>query len=114
MPPELVSNLLNTACMRLRVTETREEGVTVLRIDGELYAEGIAELDRVARAAEPPLRLDLSNLIRIDPAGIETIRSLAQAGTELVGVSPYIQLRLETRSRTNLAGERRREQWTTT
>ena len=85
--------------MRLRVTAAREE-VTVLRIDGELYAEGVAELDRVARAAERPLRLDLSNLIRIDSAGLEVIRSLAEEGAELVGASPYIQLRLETRSRT--------------
>ena len=80
--------------MRLCVTEVRDEAVTVLRIDGELYVEGVAELDRVARAAARPLRLDLSNLIRIDAAGLEAVRSLADEGADLVGISPYIQLRL--------------------
>ena len=89
--------MLDTTCMRLRVTAAREE-VTVLRIDGELYAEGVAELDRMALAAELPLRLDLSNLIRIDPAGLEAIRSLVEEGSELVGASLYIRARLETRS----------------
>ena len=86
--------------MRLRVIEARDDIVTVLRIDGELCDEGVAELYLLACAAERPLRLDLSNLIRIDSVGLEVIRSLADEGAELVGVSPYIRLRLETLNRT--------------
>ncbi len=80
--------------MRLRVTQTFTDGMTVLHVDGELVDAGARELERVARGVRP-LRLDLTHLQRADTAGLAILRQLATAGTELAGVPPYIGLLLE-------------------
>jgi hypothetical protein len=79
--------------MRLRI-ETTGEGIdSVVRIDGDLRGPtASAEVRRICRAFHGPLKIDLVNLLSFDPEGIETLRSLAQGGAELIRVSPYVDM----------------------
>jgi len=77
---------------RLMVTST-EQG-TVIRVDGRLRTDGVAELERVMQAADRPVVLDLSNLTSADDIGLATLRRLRAEGSRLVGASPYVGLLL--------------------
>src|SRR5262249_12816200 len=81
--------------MLLRITQTTEGPTTVLRTDGQLVRDGVAELARLVQAAAPPLALDLTDLRQVDAAGIALLQALVEAGTRVRGVSPYIALLLE-------------------
>ncbi len=80
--------------MRFRITKTTDGPTSVLHVDGELLGEGVRELERAA-AAVRPLRLDLTNLLRADAAGLAALRRLAAAGVQLTGLSSYFALLLE-------------------
>jgi ABC-type transporter Mla MlaB component len=81
--------------MLLRITQTTEGPTTVIRIDGQLVGDGVAELARVSQAAVPPMALDLTHLQQADADGIALLNALADAGAHLRGVSPYIALLLD-------------------
>lgn len=84
--------------MTVRIlTETKPEA-TVIRIEGDLRAEVIEELDRVSGEAGGPLVLDLTNLASADAEGLRALGSLLKQGAELRGASPYIRMRLESAS----------------
>jgi len=65
--------------------------VTVVRIDGQLRKEGVAELEKVCQAIEGALCLDLANLHSVDGDGIRAIRMLEEHGAAVAGLSPYVQ-----------------------
>jgi hypothetical protein len=44
--------------------------------------------------SDEPLRLDLTDLVSADQAGLEALRALAHLGVALEGVSPYLAIRL--------------------
>jgi hypothetical protein len=69
----------------------------VVRLEGWLEGESVAELERVVNGGSGPLRLDLSELRSADAAGLTVLRALRAAGASLVGTSPYIKLLLESR-----------------
>jgi ABC-type transporter Mla MlaB component len=81
--------------MRLRITQTTEGPTTVITIDGQLVGDGVGELAHVYQAAVPPIALDLTHLQQADADGIAMLNSLADAGAQLRGVSPYIALLLD-------------------
>ncbi len=81
--------------MNLRITETKSGSTNVIIVQGELSAAGVAELERVCREAADPLRLDLTDLRRVDSNGRSLIRRLASEGVQLSGLSPYMKLLLE-------------------
>jgi ABC-type transporter Mla MlaB component len=81
--------------MLLRITQTTEGPTTVIRIDGQLVGDGVAELARVSQAAVPPMALDLTHLQQADADGLALLNALADAGAHLRGVSPYIALLLD-------------------
>jgi ABC-type transporter Mla MlaB component len=81
--------------MLLRITQTTEGPTTVIRIDGRLVGDGVAELARVSQAAVPLLVLDLTHLQHTDADGIALLQTLADAGAQLRGVSLYIALLLD-------------------
>ena len=81
--------------MRLRITEREKEGTLVVRIEGELFAAGTSELERVCGKRAGPLHLDLTGLQKADSAGLALIRRLVQEGAQLGPTSPYIGLLLE-------------------
>ena len=82
--------------MKLRIAQgTARSGITRIQVDGELVGEGVGELEKVCRAIDGALELDLANLRVADARGLRRIRALAGQGARLVGVSPYIALLLD-------------------
>ena len=96
--------------MALRVTITESEDLTVIRVDGRLSGDGVSELDAVCRAARRPVAVDLANLTQADEAGVALLRWLDGAGIHVLGVSPYIALRLSSAAEAPARGRRRRGQ----
>ena len=84
--------------MAIRITTTVDDRQTVLKIDGRLEAEDIAELTQVCRSVEGATALDLSELRWADRDGMAILRELVLLGAEIRRASPYIALLLKTRS----------------
>ena len=80
--------------MSVHITCTWDSGVRVLHLEGWLEGDNVGELERVARGAAEPLRLDLTGLRSTDTAGLEALRALRAQGAVLVGASPYLRLLL--------------------
>ncbi len=78
------------------ITVTNERAGTVIRVDGWLAGAGVAELVRVHGDATAPVRLLVRDLRGADAAGLSTLRRIAEQGTPLEGVSPYLELLLAT------------------
>jgi ABC-type transporter Mla MlaB component len=86
--------------MALRITTNRCRGVTVVRIDGQLHKQGVAELAKVCQSLSGALCLDLANLQSIDANGVQLIFELEARGVAVVGVTPYIDTLLKRLPRT--------------
>ena len=80
--------------MLVRITQHSEGSLTVVTIHGSLGREGVAELESLCQGVLSPLALDLTYLWWADSAGITLLNTLADAGVQLRGVSPYIALLL--------------------
>jgi hypothetical protein len=81
----------------LRIAEECLGGTTVVRVAGRLVGEGVAELGRVCAASSRPLLIDLTELLQADDLGLALLRSLRESGAGLTGVSPFVELLLESR-----------------
>lgn len=81
--------------MLLRITEERLGERTVMHVMGRLEGAGVEELNRACRAAQAPLHVELSGLLQADEVGLSLLRSLRDAGVELTGASPFVQILLE-------------------
>ena len=73
--------------MSVRVTSISDAGQTVLRIDGRLMSEDVAELAGQFTAAERPHVLDLSDLQSADATSCtkQTVKPAAVAVTSELG-----------------------------
>jgi len=80
--------------MALRVTLKEGEALTVIRVDGRLAGDGVAELDRACRDARRPVVLDLADMITADSTGLLLLRRLAGDGVPLLGASRFTTLLL--------------------
>ena len=80
--------------MLIRITQHSEGSLTVITLHGSLRQEGVAELERLCQGVSSPLALDLTYLRWVDAPGIALLNTLADAGAQLRGVSPYIALPL--------------------
>jgi hypothetical protein len=80
--------------MALRVTVMEAADLTVIRVDGRLAEDGVAELDLVCRRAKRPTVLDLTNLVTADETGVLLLRRLVEEGLHLLGASPYAAMLL--------------------
>ena len=70
----------------------RDRGeVREICLEGRLAGEAIAEFERASQDLEPPIRIDLRQLLSADDTGLATLRARQQAGEELVGARPLIQ-----------------------
>ena len=84
--------------MTIRVTTLDGKTMTTIRVEGQLTSDDVPDVRAACESANPPLRLDLSDLRSADSDGIRAIQLLAKAGAELHGASPYInQLLLDIR-----------------
>ncbi len=79
----------------IRIVTKESGGVTVVRIDGRLRKQGVAELEKLCRSIEGPLCLDLANLQSIDAEGARAISELEAKGVAITGVSPFIAMLLK-------------------
>jgi hypothetical protein len=71
------------------------EGFRIVRLAGRLQCEHVDELMRLCEESTPVLRLDLTDLVSVDPSGLETLSVMQQRGAQVEGASPYIALQLE-------------------
>ena len=76
------------------ITVTKGPSETLVRVDGWLGGDGVAELERALAAAAAPVRLLVHDLRGADDAGLSMLRRLADQGTALDGLSPYLRLML--------------------
>lgn len=81
--------------VRLRLSVTAREDLTVIAVDGRLVGEGALQLEQACRDARRPLVLDLAHLAAADDTGVVTLRRLAREGAHLLGASPYMALLLD-------------------
>jgi hypothetical protein len=80
--------------VEIMITVTNDPTGSQIRLDGWLAGAGVAELARVLGEATAPARLLVRDLRGADAAGLSTLRRIAEQGTPLEGVSPYIELLL--------------------
>jgi hypothetical protein len=81
--------------MSIRITIRPESEVTIIKIDGWLSPDDIQELARTLEEVGTPAALDLTDLQSVDRSSVALLRQSIAAGTELRGVSPYIELLLQ-------------------
>jgi hypothetical protein len=78
--------------MELRISVSKMGSVSVVKVDGALTREGLAELERAVFPSGEDVRLDFSELRSLDAAGLAAVRALREGGAEIAGASPYIAL----------------------
>jgi hypothetical protein len=92
----LRSQTSGCALVTLRIAFSEDSGIQIMRLEGWLEGEAVAELERVVSGRAEPLRIELAELRSADPAGLTVLRALRARGARLVGASPYIRLLLGT------------------
>ena len=77
----------------LRINQSPAIALTTIALEGKLMAAWLPELHQAVDTAraEGAVRLNLSGLSFIDPAGVETLRALHATGVDLTGASRFIQ-----------------------
>jgi len=80
--------------MNFRITAIAEGDGTVLRVDGRLLGNAVAELTRVSVKAAQSLTFDLSGLLFADADGVTALKELRARGARLRNVPPYVSLLL--------------------
>jgi hypothetical protein len=79
----------------VRITCARRGSRWVVSVEGQLGQADVSALEDTCRHLREKLDLDLTELRGVDDHGVAALHGLAARGARLVGVSPYIQLRLE-------------------
>jgi len=88
--------------------EVVDDGIgNTLRLAGRLECEHSSELVDLYEHTDGAVRLDLADLVSADAAGLNTLRMLRGRGAELVGLSPYLTLRLGAESSESTQSETR-------
>ena len=68
----------------------------LIRLAGRLSVHEVPDLLRVCgEHGEDPVKVELSDLLSADAAGIDALRRVRSAGAKLTGTSAYIQLKLD-------------------
>lgn len=83
--------------------DTQEEGVRC-RLSGKLDAESSIEVRRILGDPRSVHSAEVSELGAVDDVGLALLADLHRAGVELLGLSPYLRLRLDLLP--ELAGQR--------
>jgi anti-anti-sigma regulatory factor len=71
------------------------EAFRIVRLVGRLQAEHVPDLMTACAEFRTLVRLDLADLVSMDPSGLETLVLMQQRGARLEGASPYVSLQLE-------------------
>ena len=75
----------------------QEGEVRVVRIAGSLSDAHVPDLLIACGQAPGPVRVDLTDVMTIDAIGVDALRRVRKAGAQLVGISKYLRLKLESR-----------------
>jgi len=95
LPPFALAPLLPiTSGVDCRIQVTDEEGLRVVTIAGRLMNDHVPGL-LTACGQAPALRLDLTDVLSVDPIAAEALRRIRDGGALLTGVPTYIQLKLD-------------------
>lgn len=81
--------------MTLRIVVEAEKEGAVLGLHGWLSGPEVDEFGRVVGAVPLPLRIDLTHLAGVDPAGITALRAQLERGACLANASPYVAILLK-------------------
>ena len=81
--------------MAFRITRVDGSEGTSLRLDGNLLADELRELERCLEEHEQPFSLQLEELLSADDESLKKLLQLAADGISLKGASPYLTLRLQ-------------------
>ena len=69
----------------------------LVRLAGRLSVDHVPDLLRVCgEHGQDPVKVELSDLLSADAAGIDALRRVRSAGAKLTGTPAYIQLKLDT------------------
>jgi hypothetical protein len=77
-----------------RIQVVDGEGVRTIAIAGRLMGEHVPGLLTACGQAQA-LRLDLTDVLSVDPIAADALRRIRDGGAQLVGVPPYIQFKLD-------------------
>jgi ABC-type transporter Mla MlaB component len=72
-----------------------DAGTRAVALHGRLDMESLIAFAATAAELTVGMRCDLTQLKSADEAGLELLTRLSDRGIELVGASPYIELRLD-------------------
>ncbi len=76
----------------VRISVSSLGSLSVVKVDGALTRDGLAELERVIAPCEGALQLDFTELRSLDEEALAAIRALRGNGAVIAGASPYIAL----------------------
>ncbi len=80
--------------MTIRMTQISDGARTIVQIDGRLQAQDTSEVTRGIRAVRGPWILNVANLLSADADGVQLLLDLRSTGVPIHGVSPYLELLL--------------------
>jgi hypothetical protein len=80
--------------MTFRITRLGSPLSNVVKVDGWLRAEGLAELENACGDPSAGLILDIRELRQADEASLGLLRRLAAGGARIINCSPYFALLL--------------------
>ena len=76
------------------MTVESDTGGPVIRMAGRLAGEFVGEAEQVCRPAEPPLRIDASELQSADADGVAFLATILDGGGRVEGLSKYLSMRV--------------------
>ena len=98
--------------MDCRIEVVRGVPGAVVHLAGRLGDAQVPDFLEACASAGRPLRVDLSELISADAAGIDALRRVREMGVILDGVPGYLRLKIESLVRdTRATGARHRFGW---
>ena len=80
--------------MTIRITVTLLEIGGRIKIDGDLEAEVVGEVNAAYASTAAPVVLDLADLSSLDSAGEACLLGLIDNGATVDGATPYFRTRL--------------------
>ena len=77
--------------MTLRIEKKSRDGVTVLKLIGQIRSDDLGELRTHVNGGDPVVVLDLDELTLVDAAVVRFLGAYEGGGVELLNCAPYIR-----------------------
>lgn len=84
--------------MVCRIDVAQDADTCTVHVAGRLSAPTVGDLLRVCGDAQGTLRIDLTDLLSVDSAGIVALRGLIERGAAVGGVAEYLREELAPRT----------------